>query len=436
MRNANDNANASEHWRAAVLCRRVVGTPATSAQPIERMRDVGPLRMTSPSRRQRTAALQGAILVIASLLFASPALAQPAADRRKTNFERPGYRLVDGVWTKTVATLNWADLARVTQDGRLIRVLAAPSPRAEKLVAGSRQALVELSDSPFAFRIDTLGRVWLPGRKEAAQALRVQLAGKETPIDTQMRMQSLVITQGTVEVVGRRAVFPDPVNAPNKHLERVAYLTFAPTGQVTVIVQDHDPANNNVAVNVRIRTEADNLYDLARAYGDSLRTDVRPLLAEMSMGEVSLGVGSADAYRAFPTIEPTPLQAKQLADLLPDLASDDAAVSARAEAQLAELGSGAVLAASRVDRSDLSGDARDRIDRFLRSRSVYADVGVEALLGDRDFLLDCLAFPDPRIAAAARARIKEQFEVDVPAASTPDEIEKLRSAMPRSILFK
>lgn len=387
-------------------------------------------------RARSFAALRMTALISTFVLSALPAHAQSAADRRKANFERPGYRLVDSVWTKTVATLNWGDLVRVQQDGRVIRVLAAPSPRAEKLVAGSRLALIELSESPFAWRLDTLGRVWLEGRREAAQALRVQVAGKETPIDLQMRMQSLVITQGTVEVVGRRAVFPDPVNEPNKHLERVAYLTFAPTGQVTVIVQDHDPQQNNAIASVRIRTEADNLYDLARAYGDSLRTDVRPLLAELSLGEVSLGVGAADAYRVFPSIEPTPLQSRALVDLLPALSSDEPDTVSRADSQLAAFGSGAVLAASRVDRSELSGDARDRLDRFLRSRSVYADVGAEALLGDRDFLLDCLAFPDARVVEAARARIKEQFEVEIPLGATPDEIEKLRATMPRSILFK
>jgi hypothetical protein len=364
-----------------------------------------------------------AVLVAASLGFVGPTSshAQSAADRRKGNLERPGFRLVDGVWTKTVATLTWGDLVDVRQDGRVVQVVAAPSKRAEKLVAGSRIALVELADSPFAWRLDTLGRVWLEGRREAAQALRVQVAGKETPIDVSMRMQSLVITQA---------------NQPDRHLERIAQITFAPTGQVTVIVQDHDPQQNNVAVSVRVRAEADNLYDLARAHGDTLRTDVRPLLAEMSQGEVTLGVGAADAYRAFPSVEATPVQARLLVDLLPDLDATDADGIAAAQTKLDALGSGGVLAASRVDRSDLSGDQRDRLDRFLRSRSVYSDVGVEALLGDRDFLLDCLSFPDARIAEAARARIKEQFEVDVPHTASPDDIETLRATMPRSILFK
>jgi hypothetical protein len=369
------------------------------------------------------------------LLCCGVASAETAANRRKTNFERPGYRLVDRVWTKTAASLNWGDLVTVKQDGRVIQVIAAPSARAEKLVAGSRLALIELADSPFAWRLDTLGRVWLEGRKEAAQALRAQVVGTETPIDETMRMQSLVITQGTVEVAGRRAIFPDPVNQPNKHVVRVAYITFAPTGQVTLIVQDHDPAQNNVA-NVLVRTQADNLYDLARAFDQTLRTEVRPLLAEMSLGEVSLGVGSADAYRVFANIEPTAVQRQQLEDLLPDLDSSDDEVVARTRQRLIDLGSGAVLAAARVDRSEMSFDQRERLDRFLRSRSVFSDVGAEALLGDRDFLLDSLAFPDPRVALAARARIKEHFEVEVPDGASADEIEKLRATMPKSILFK
>jgi hypothetical protein len=84
------------------------------------------------------------------------------------------------------------------------------------------------------------------------------------------------------------------------------------------------------------------------------------------------------------------------------------------------LGRPGVLAAARIDRTDLSGEQMLRIDAFVSRNSTLA--AVDSARRDPLFLADCLSDEDRSVRAAALEQLRAvsnlaiEFDVDAPAA--------------------
>jgi hypothetical protein len=84
------------------------------------------------------------------------------------------------------------------------------------------------------------------------------------------------------------------------------------------------------------------------------------------------------------------------------LESDVYAVRDQASKDLQSLGTVAVLAVLRRDSSDLSAEARNRLDLFISNHSNLPIDDARAALKDGPFLLDCLDDEDIYVRSAAK----------------------------------
>src|SRR5439155_23666333 len=117
--------------------------------------------------------------------------------------------------------------------------------------------------------------------------------------------------------------------------------------------------------------------------------------------------GAADIYRVFDKIPPDPAAAKKLEDLLIRLEADDYPARDKASKELHALGAPAVLAVLRRDLSDLSAEAKNRLDLFLANHSNMLLDDPRAPLTDGAFLLDCLDDDDAAVRAAGKAALEK-----------------------------
>ncbi|MFT3785034.1 MAG: hypothetical protein QM770_02560 [Tepidisphaeraceae bacterium] len=142
----------------------------------------------------------------------------------------------------------------------------------------------------------------------------------------------------------------------------------------------------------------------------------------------------------FGDLQPTPLQRDALAETIRQMSATDPAERDSAMTRLYSLGNAGVLAAMRLSpdvKAGLDLDAVEKVERFVKSNTAYADTTADTLSRDRDFLFDALTYrEDPRVAEAARTQLKNFFGIDVPAKATPEQIEGFRASTPKTLLFK
>jgi hypothetical protein len=150
-----------------------------------------------------------------------------------------------------------------------------------------------------------------------------------------------------------------------------------------------------------VNASAATLKQLQSEHPQEVRRYLMPMLRKLT-GRNLLRPGATDVYRVFDKIQPSPPVAKQLDDLLVRLESDVYAVRDQASKDLASLGAGAVLAALRRDISDLSAEARNRLDLFISNHSNLPIDDARAALKDGPFLLDCLDDEDINVRIAAK----------------------------------
>jgi hypothetical protein len=148
-------------------------------------------------------------------------------------------------------------------------------------------------------------------------------------------------------------------------------------------------------------TAAD-LAQLWHEHQPQLREYLLPLLDEISQSHV-LRPRGGDVYRAFADIPADPLVLEKLRELLPRLDADDARQRAAASAELAKLGASAVLAALRIDSSELAPEQRARLDTLIDRNTIWPDPA--AARKDPRFLIDCLDNEDPDVRSAARSAL-------------------------------
>jgi hypothetical protein len=150
-----------------------------------------------------------------------------------------------------------------------------------------------------------------------------------------------------------------------------------------------------------VNASAGTLKQLQSEHPQEVRRYLMPMLRKLT-GRNLLRPGATDVYRVFDKIRPSPQVVKQLDDLLVRLESDAYAVRDQASKDLASLGAVAVLAALRRDTSDLSAEARNRLDLFISNHSNLPIDNARAALRDGPFLLDCLDDEDINVRIAAK----------------------------------
>lgn len=150
-----------------------------------------------------------------------------------------------------------------------------------------------------------------------------------------------------------------------------------------------------------VNASAATLKQLQSEHPQEVRKYLMPILRKLT-GRNLLRPGATDVYRVFEKIQPSPQMARQLDELLVRLESDVYAVRDRASKDMASLGAMAVLAALRRDTSDLSAEARNRLDLFIWNHSNLPIDDVPSALKDGPFLLDCLDDEDINVRSAAK----------------------------------
>jgi hypothetical protein len=133
---------------------------------------------------------------------------------------------------------------------------------------------------------------------------------------------------------------------------------------------------------------------------------------------------TGDVYRAFPVIAPDSATFERVRRLVAQFDELEPAARDAASRQLNETGRAGVLAASRIDRADLSAEQALRLDAFVSRNSTRSDVSTVAR--EPLFLCDCLVDDDRAVRTAALERLREvagrpvEFDLDGSPATRSD----------------
>ena len=167
----------------------------------------------------------------------------------------------------------------------------------------------------------------------------------------------------------------------------------------------------------------DRAIDLVQLWNEhqpQVRKYLLPLFNEISATNL-LRPRAGDVYRAFESIAADEAALAKVREVLPMFDADSAAERDAASAKLDQIGPSGVLAAMRIDRTDLSPEQRGRLNAFITRHTLWPDPA--AARQDPHFLGDCLEDDDPAVRAAAltalRVLAKREitFDLDAPLAS-------------------
>jgi len=178
-------------------------------------------------------------------------------------------------------------------------------------------------------------------------------------------------------------------------------------GQINVTVMEWTSGpGGNIQTSVLLNARAGSIGQLRTDHPDEFRKYVLPLLAKLSDMQW-LRPGAADVYVTFPQIPADEQVTRKIRALLPDLDSDAFPVRDAASTQLAALGPAGVLAALRMDWTELSDEQRSRLLALVNDHHRREVPDPAAARRDLNFLADCLEYDDPAVRSAAREAIEQ-----------------------------
>lgn len=181
------------------------------------------------------------------------------------------------------------------------------------------------------------------------------------------------------------------------------------------------------------RGTAKSLDDLRAKFPDEFRSYFIPLLQKLS-DMAWLTPGATDVYSVFTDIAADPTATGKVSALLPDLDSDSFTIREAASRQLLELGPTGVLAALRMDRSQLSDEQKGQLGRLIAAHRRRDLNDPSDVIKDTAFLTDCLEHPQVAVRKSAKSALEKvlgqsiAFDVDAPSARmgpAADEVRKL-----------
>jgi hypothetical protein len=178
-------------------------------------------------------------------------------------------------------------------------------------------------------------------------------------------------------------------------------------GQIGVNVMEWTSGpGGNIQTDSLLNTRASSIGQLRAEHPEEFRKYVLPLLSKLSDMQW-LQPGTSDVYVMFPQIPADEQVMRKIRALLPDLDSDAFPVRDTASTQLAALGPPGVLAALRMDWSELSDEQRSRLLALVNDNHRREMPDVAAARKDLNLLADCLEYDDPAVRAAAKAAIEQ-----------------------------
>jgi hypothetical protein len=179
--------------------------------------------------------------------------------------------------------------------------------------------------------------------------------------------------------------------------------------------------------------EAANVQKIRHERPVEVRTYLEPLLIELCGGRNPLRPQAGDVYRAFESIPADSGATERVQRIVDAFDALEPAVREAASTQLNQLGRADVLAAARIDRTQLSAEQSLRLDAFVARNSAMADI--QAARRDRLFLIDCLEDEDSAVRAAALTALREvvgheiDFDIDAPAEQRATDAQALETQL-------
>jgi hypothetical protein len=308
-------------------------------------------------------------------------------------FVRPGFRQLDGVWIKPAGEFEPRHVisAKLGDDGRLA-VAFDPTPDWRAKLQPGRRVVAEHSIDRGLWHLMAMVAAPAaagPGAGERAMTA-VLLAVDESPpvVDAPARLVRVTVTATHAQVRG--------VGRHDGAATIVEYRARADGGEARLTVQIQGKGGLDVV--------GEGLLDLLAKRPQIVRQFLGPLLRDLT-GNDLLRPRPGDVYRAFDGIEPTQAEVAQLAAMLPRLNSPEPIERELAGERLQALGPGAVLAALRIDRTQLPPEVAARLQLFVRRNSLTDELDAASALADVYFLRECLKDPDPRVRDAAREQL-------------------------------
>jgi len=373
------------------------------------------------------------LLLTAGIASADPAPRDPAVPATQ-----PGIALVAQVEVHRVFDERWRQVHDAQR--RSVRTQWASAPIAQTFTP---EALAQLSLSNGLLHVRTTD---LP----AAVAVRVAVEGSKA-------IWTLSRTEGVAGFFGRPALtafvnigrydldakdtdfWSTRLMVSNRSLSLFGQSLFGSmslsqnAGIVHVRVSEYTQWGQ--AQKMVFVAQASSLTQLRAEHPEQFRLYVLPLLAQFTDPSF-LQPGAADVYSAFPEISADQKIAEDLNQLIPQLDADDPIDREAASERLRQLGGPGVLAALRLDETDLSEEQKLRVRSFVSGfrRRPGADPAMERR--DVSFLIDCLEFDDPAIRSAAKADLERQAgkPIDVDIALTGAAAAKAADAMRKQFL--
>jgi len=336
------------------------------------------------------------IAILLVLVLAVPSFAEKRepttkmSDVLKSKYIRPGWRLVDGGWTKPQAKLALSELVQLVDERGVHRLIAQPGSRVEPMLTNWRTSVVEIDQSDYAWKLSCTGRVWDDRKADGTQHLQLIAATDDALADMTIRLTKIEITPGQSAV---QAAVVEPDGSATSILvvfsRDFTELALAPLGE---------SKTNRIA-------RASSAREMLREQPADARTYLVPVMRLLAGHANVLQPAAGDVYRVFPDLPVEPRYVETIQKLLPDLADRDPAIRQRASRELASLGRRGVQAAMRIDPETLAPEASDRIKAFIQSNT-HDTRAPAALVADDSFLVDCLADPDQAVRNRAQQLLK------------------------------
>jgi hypothetical protein len=379
---------------------------------------------------------------------ASTATTAPAAATAPATSQPVRAVSVDGTLVQPMSRCTWGDLLHVAVRGGKLEVESHPPDAIAGYLRNRKQIDVEITDAADRYwrlqgvapqqPIGPVGggaAVILPGgariRIGGAQArppapapalpaaappgaqaddvdFTANVLGRGRTTDTP-QVARLMLMHGTFQLRGRWM--------RDGKIYQIDFRSYADRTNVTLQVRELLRGRRAVVLSM----EAGDLQQLRRDRHEEVRKYLEPMLIEICGGGARnpLRPQAGDVYRVFESIPADSAALERVKRIVDSFDALEPVAREAASRQLNQLGRAEVLAAARLDRTELSAEQSLRLDAFVARHSAVTDIA--AARRDALFLIDCLEDDDRAVRAAALLQLRQttgqpiEFDLDAPA---------------------
>ena len=356
---------------------------------------------------------------------------------------------VDGTLVQPMSRCTWNDLLHVAVRGGKLEIESRPPPAVAGYLRNRKQIDVEITDaSDHYWRLQGVAPQQPIGPVGGGNAIilpggaRIRIGGGPVPrpaappapapaaaappgaavddIDftanvlgrgratSEPQVARLMLMHGTFQLRGRWV--------RDAKVYQIDFRSYTDRTNVTLQVRELLRGRRAVVLSM----EAGDLSQLRRERHEEVRTYLEPMLIEICGGARNpLRPQAGDVYRAFESIPADSAALERVKRIVDSFDALEPAVREAASVQLNQLGRAEVLAAARLDRTELSAEQSLRLDAFIARHSAVTDIA--AARRDPLFLIDCLEDDDRAVRAAALLQLRQttgqpiEFDLDAPA---------------------